>query len=101
MGVSEALVPVCSKSSFNFTLLFALQKKAEAAHRILEGLGPQVELVSWWLGWAGSRVEEWGLAAGVGWGKEEWEGGGGSHVLPSAVPRGRQEATPPDKDADR
>lgn len=29
-----------------------LQKKAEAAHRILEGLGPQVELVSW--GGAGS-----------------------------------------------
>lgn len=46
-------------------------------------------------------MEEWGLAAGVGWGKEELEGGGGSHVLPSTVPRGRQEATPPDKDADR
>lgn len=27
-------------------LLLILQKKAEAAHRILEGLGPQVELVS-------------------------------------------------------
>lgn len=26
--------------------LSSLQKKAEAAHRILEGLGPQVELVS-------------------------------------------------------
>lgn len=45
---------VCSEPCFNSTLLFALQKKAEAAHRILEGLGPQVELVSQaWLGRVG------------------------------------------------
>lgn len=35
------------------------QKKAEAAHRILEGLGPQVELVS----------RAWGVG-----GKRAWEG---------------------------
>lgn len=53
---------------FNSILLFAPQKKAEAAHRILEGLGPQVELVSQArLEWGGRiRVEEWGRAAGVG-----------------------------------
>lgn len=62
---------------FNSILLFAPQKKAEAAHRILEGLGPQVELVSQArLGWGGRiRVEEWGRAAGVG-GVGGREGGG-------------------------
>lgn len=34
-----------------FLFSVPLQKKAEAAHRILEGLGPQVELVSWGTGW--------------------------------------------------
>lgn len=69
------LILVCSEPLFNCILLFAPQKKAEAAHRILEGLGPQVELVSWvWLGW--SWQEEWGGGAGV---RQqvlgEWEGG--------------------------
>lgn len=42
--IPEVLGTVYSKSLFNSFLLFAPQKKAEAAHRILEGLGPQVEL---------------------------------------------------------
>lgn len=67
--IPEAPVPVCSESAFNPTLLFAPQKKAEAAHRILEGLGPQVELVSQaWLG----RVGGW--RNGVG---QQVLGGGG------------------------
>lgn len=95
----EMLIPACSEPLFNSILLFAPQKKAEAAHRILEGLGPQVELVSWvWL----CGLEEWGGGAGSGsrcWGSGRE--GGGSHLLPSTVPKGRQEAVPPDKGAGR
>ena len=59
-------VCVCVRIFFCFLFpLFSitLQKKAEAARRILGGLGPQVELVSWGTGW------------GVG-----WRGGQGRQV---------------------
>lgn len=45
--------------------LFFLQKKAEAAHRILEGLGPQVELVSVTAGCGEQEVER--VWRGAGW----------------------------------
>lgn len=69
---------------FKKFLLFAitLQKKAEAAHRILEGLGPQVELVSW--GTGSGAPGRAGVAGEVG--REAGGcGGGGSHLLPSAA----------------
>lgn len=91
-----------SESLFNSALLFAPQKKAEAAHRILEGLGPQVELVSHtWLGgsWVGKR--NWVQQQVVNGGEGEGGGERGSPLLSSTVPKGRSEATPPDKGAGR
>lgn len=78
-----------SESLFNSALLFAPQKKAEAAHRILEGLGPQVELVSHtWLGgsWVGKRNWVQQQVVNGGEGKEE----GKEEVLyyPALSPRG-------------
>lgn len=67
------LILVCSEPIFNSILLFAPQKKAEAAHRILEGLGPQVELVSrvWLGGVEGVGWRGWVRQQVLG----EWEGG--------------------------
>lgn len=59
------LVTDGTNNFFSSSPLCSLQKKAEAAHRILEGLGPQVELVSVTCGWGQWELGQ--LWRGSGW----------------------------------